>query len=60
MPPSIPVGIVSHKDESLSGILSNVIVQPFVDFDNVKHIFIIDIIQKKQIDSYELNLLIGN
>lgn len=60
VPPSIPVGIVAAKDESLSGILSNVVIQPFVDFDGLKHIFILDIIQKKQIDSYELNLITGN
>ncbi|MFA8343748.1 MAG: rod shape-determining protein MreC [Rhodothermaceae bacterium] len=60
VPPSIPIGIVAVKDESLSGILSNVVIQPFVNFNSLKHIFILDIIQKKQIDSYELNLITGN
>jgi len=60
VPPSIPVGVVAVKDETLSGILSNIVIQPFVDFNSLKHIFILDIIQKKQIDSYELNLITGN
>lgn len=60
VPPSIPIGIVAEKDNDLSGILTNVIIQPFVDFNSLKHIYILNVIQHKQIDTYELNLILGN
>jgi len=57
LPPSIPVGLVVKKESNISGILSNVIIRPFVDVLTVKNIFVLQEVQSKQIDSLELNLL---
>ncbi|NOX66652.1 MAG: rod shape-determining protein MreC [Chlorobi bacterium] len=57
LPPSIPVGLVVKKESNISGILSNVIIRPFVDVLTVKNIFVLQEVKSKQIDSLELNLL---
>ena len=38
---NIPVGIVTRKNLSVSGLLSEVIVKPFVDFRKVKFCFVV-------------------
>ncbi len=57
LPPSIPVGLVVKKESNISGILSNVIIRPFVDVLKVKNVFVMQEVKSKQIDSLELNLL---
>ena len=57
VPPEIPVGIVSNKSNTVSGLLSRVTVQPFVEFDQIKNVFVLQLVQSSQIDSLELNLL---
>jgi len=57
LPPSIPVGLVVKKESNISGILSNVIIKPFVDVLTVRNVFVMQEIKSKQIDSLELNLL---
>ena len=56
-PPSIPIGLVVKKESNISGLLSNVTIQPFVDVYSVKNIFVLSKIRSTQIDSLELNLL---
>jgi rod shape-determining protein MreC len=55
--PSIPIGLVVKKESNISGLLSNVTIQPFVDVYSVKNVFVLSKVRSTQIDSLELNLL---
>ncbi len=57
VPPTIPIGIISHKETEISGLLSKLVVQAFADIDKVKHLFIVKIIPSKEVDELELNLI---
>ncbi len=57
-PPSIPIGVVQKKEETISGVLSNIVVKPFVDLSKLKNVLVMDVIPSNQIDSLEMNLLI--
>lgn len=57
LPPSIPVGIIAEKESEVSGLLSNIFIQPFANSKTVKNVFVIKFIQETQIDSLEINLL---
>lgn len=57
LPPSIPIGLVVKKESNVSGILSNIIIDPFVDVLAAKNVFVLKEIRSKQIDELELNLL---
>ncbi|MBI9071647.1 MAG: rod shape-determining protein MreC [Melioribacteraceae bacterium] len=57
IPPNIPVGVIAEKTTNISGLLSSINVQSFVDFNSTKNVFILDMITSPQIDSLELNLL---
>ncbi|GJQ62773.1 MAG: hypothetical protein SCALA702_18260 [Melioribacteraceae bacterium] len=56
-PPSIPVGYVTRIEETTSGLLTNVYVEPNVDYVKLKNVFVVKLIPDKQIDSLNLNLL---
>ncbi|MBK8945731.1 MAG: rod shape-determining protein MreC [Ignavibacteriae bacterium] len=53
IPPAIPVGVISNKESTISGILSNIKVKPFVDVNKIKNVLIL----KKKKD-FELDSLI--
>jgi len=55
-PPRIPLGLVVDKEKTAAGLLSNIIVDPFVNFSELKYVFIIDIVPSKEINNLELNL----
>lgn len=55
MPPSISVGLVQRKVSTISGLLSNIIVHPFVDFAGVNNVFIVNLVLDKQMEDIELN-----
>ena len=57
VPPQIPVGIVLKKETTISGLLSNVVVEPYVNLKALRNVFVMKLIQSKQLDSLELNLL---
>ncbi len=57
LPPSIPIGLVISKESNISGLLSKVAIQPFVDVNSTKNVFVLAAIKSSQIDSLELNLL---
>lgn len=57
LPPSIPIGLVVKKESNISGILSNIIIEPFVDVLTAKNVFVLEEVRSKQIDKLELNLL---
>ena len=56
-PPSIPVGIVTAKETNISGLLNYVTVEPFVDVNALSNVLVMKIIQSKQINDLELNLM---
>ena len=51
IPPSIPVGIISNKESTVSGILSNIKVKPFVNITKVKNVLILKSNKNLQLDS---------
>ena len=57
VPPSIPVGIVIGKSTSVAGLLTNIEVKTFVDFQSVKNVVVLKIINSKEVNNIELNLL---
>ena len=57
LPPSIPVGVIAEKESEVSGLLSNIFIQPFANPKIVKNVFVVKFIQETQIDSLEINLL---
>lgn len=57
LPSSIPIGLVIKKESNISGILNNVIIQPFADVMTLKNVFVMKEVKSKQIDDLELNLL---
>jgi len=57
LPSSIPIGLVVKKESNISGILSDVIIKPFVDVMTAKNVFVLQEVKSKQIDEIELNLL---
>lgn len=50
-PPSIPVGVITAEEQDLSGLLNNVIIKPFVDFNNIQNVFVLRFPQTNQVDS---------
>lgn len=56
-PPSIPIGLVVDKRPNISGLLSEVLVKPFVDVYSAKNVFVLFATKSTQIDSLELNLM---
>ena len=57
IPPSIPIGIVADKETTVSGLLSNIIVQPFANLNSLKNILILKTDFNSQLDSLENNLI---
>lgn len=56
-PPSIPVGIISEREQVPIGLLHNLTVRPYVDINSVDNLFIMKIVPSKQINQLEMNLL---
>ncbi len=57
VPPSIPIGLVSQKQTTIAGLLTNIEVYPFVDFQKVRNCAVLKIVQSKELGDLELNLL---
>ncbi|MBK7103855.1 MAG: rod shape-determining protein MreC [Ignavibacteriae bacterium] len=51
IPPAIPVGIISSKESTISGILSNIKVKPFADISKIKNVLILKKSEDLQLDS---------
>ena len=56
LPPSIPVGIVSGMESTLSGVLSNLRIKPFVELGKLKNVIVLQIEKSSQLDSLATNL----
>ncbi len=57
VPPSIPIGLVAQKQTTIAGLLTNIEVYPFVDFQKVRNCAVLKIVQSKELGDFELNLL---
>ncbi|MBU2492565.1 MAG: rod shape-determining protein MreC [Bacteroidetes bacterium] len=57
VPPQIPIGIIIKKENSVSGLLSNIIVKPFAEIRSVRNVFVMSIKPAKQIQVLESNIL---
>ena len=58
IPPTIPIGIISTKESTISGLLSNIKIKPFTNLDEIKNVLIINKTENTQIDSL-LHRIIG-
>lgn len=56
IPPSIPIGKIIDKESTVSGILSNIIVEPYTKINDLKNVLVLKTIRNPQLDSLELNL----
>ncbi|MFH0734469.1 MAG: rod shape-determining protein MreC [bacterium] len=50
-PPNIPIGIVKEKERNLTGFISLVIIEPFVNIEWLSHVYVLPIKRDPQIDS---------
>ena len=55
VPVPLPIGVVTGLSNIKTGIFNEVKVKPFVDFVRVENVFIIGIVESKQINHLELN-----
>jgi len=60
IPPSIPIGIIADKESTISGILSNIIVEPYTNIIDLKNVLVLQTVKDNQLDSLELNLIRSN
>ncbi|OGU62141.1 MAG: rod shape-determining protein MreC [Ignavibacteria bacterium RBG_13_36_8] len=56
-PPSIPIGVVVDRETNISGLLNNITVESYVDLKSIKNVFVMKIVQSRQVNELELNLL---
>ncbi|MCB0752961.1 MAG: hypothetical protein KDC52_15930, partial [Ignavibacteriae bacterium] len=51
IPPAIPVGIISSKESTVSGILSNIKVKPYTNVNKIENVLVVKKSQNFQLDS---------
>ena len=56
-PPSIPVGIITKSTTDISGVLNTLTVEPYVDLESLKNVFVLQVVRSREVDSLQLNLL---
>ncbi len=56
-PPSIPIGVIQRKESNVYGLLLNLYVQPLVNIPSVDDLYVMKIIQSKEINQLEMNLM---
>jgi rod shape-determining protein MreC len=59
LPPSIPVGIVGEKESTISGVLTNLKIKPFVEIGSMKNVTVLKVTKNFQLDSLEQKLTGG-
>lgn len=57
LPPSIPVGVVTSMEQTVSGLLGEVYIEPFVEFSSIKNLFVLQVIKSIELEGIELNFL---
>lgn len=56
LPPSIPIGKVLRQQTNFEGLMKDVFIESFTDFQFVRNVFVVKLIFSKQINNLELNL----
>lgn len=56
-PPKIPIGVVVKKENNISGLVSDIVIQPYVDFNKINNLFVKKLVISKELNEFELNLL---
>ncbi|KAB2837758.1 MAG: rod shape-determining protein MreC [Melioribacteraceae bacterium] len=56
VPPQIPIGLISKRETSVSGLLSDVVITPFVELRSVRYVFVMELTPDNQIMELESNL----
>ncbi len=57
IPFPLPVGLIYEIGNVEQGIFNEVRVHPFVDFQKIENVFILEIVKNKEIDDLQFNLL---
>ena len=60
LPPAIPVGLVVEKESTLSGVLSNLVIKPFVDLGDIRNVLVMQVESNNQLDSLTSKMLEGS
>jgi rod shape-determining protein MreC len=55
VPLPIPVGVAGEIGDVETGLFNEILVIPFVDFYKAEHVFVLGLVNSKQIDNLELN-----
>ena len=55
VPVPLPIGVVVGLSKVETGIFNEVKVKPFVDFIRTEHVFVLGIVEKKELRNFELN-----
>ncbi|MBZ0180869.1 MAG: rod shape-determining protein MreC [Melioribacteraceae bacterium] len=56
-PPKIPIGVVVKKENNISGLVSDIVIQPYVDFNKINNLFVKKLVISKELNEFELNML---
>ncbi|MCF8260540.1 MAG: rod shape-determining protein MreC [Melioribacteraceae bacterium] len=60
VPPSIPIGVVREKSINISGLLTDLVIDPFVDISSVRVLYVVQFIESSDVEGLELNLIRRN
>ncbi|MFH1196917.1 MAG: rod shape-determining protein MreC [bacterium] len=55
IPPSLSVGLIQKRVSVVSGLLSNIVVHPYVDFASINNVFVVNLVLDRQLEDIELN-----
>lgn len=57
VPPAIPVGVVVETHDKSKKILGNVVIKSYVDFNSLKNLFVIKVIEDTSVNRLKLNYI---
>jgi rod shape-determining protein MreC len=60
IPPSIPIGIVMEKESTISGVLSNLKIRPFVNLNSIKNVLVVLTNQQTELGSLSKKIIGGS
>ncbi len=60
IPPEIPIGIIIEKESTISGILSNLKIEPFVKLNSIKNVLVVLTEQQQELDSLRQKIIGGS
>lgn len=57
VPPSIPIGVVVETQDKAKKILGNVVIKSYVDFNKLKNLFVVKVIEDTSVNRLKLNYI---